>query len=263
MLYINVNYWCVVGLKPGESVVVNVHTCPEWIYITFGVILAGAIPLGYDFIQNDGGDLVDTLKQLKTCAMLVLSPGNNYKNWEIVTKVIDSFKPNGEATCIQAPYLRYMIGHDFTNTGPHVKQFWDLLSDCNSDIPLPEADTNDAAALFATSGSTGSSKIAVHTHASMLSGRTMVYKGVYNNEFTFFNNDPLHWIGSFPFHLFYGQKRVTTTSLSKDELEKVKTLVHVIQEEECDVMLAWSLTLTSMLSGKVSDMINCPRVNIY
>lgn len=232
--------------------IIHVHTCPEWIYITFGVILARALPLGVNFIQNDGGDILDTMKQLRNCAMLVLSPGNNHKNWKIVKQFIDSVSPSGEAKCNQVPHLRYLIGHGFNKTVHKIKQLSDLMSEHYPDVRLEEACENDAAVLFATSGSTGASKIAVHTHASMLVGRRMKDRFVYESKYVFFNNDPFHWIGSFPFHLFYGQKRVTTTRLSLDEHQKVMDMLKVIHKERCNVMLAWALTLHTMLNEKVS-----------
>lgn len=231
---------------------INLQTCPEWIYITFGTILAGALPLGLDFNQNDGGDLLSATKQLRTCAMLVLDPGCNGKNWAIAKRFVEMYSANGDARSCMIPQLRYLIGHNFHDVEQDIKQLHDLLSVCHSDAKLPEATGNDVAVLFATSGSTGASKIAAHTHASMLSGRKMVDRGVYNRRHIFFNCDPFHWIGSFPFHLFYGQKRVTTTTLSKDEHEKVKHVIKVIDEERCTVMLAWAVTLSTMLHDQVS-----------
>ena len=67
----------------------NVRPCPEWLYLTFGSILAGIVVVGKSFTNKDGGDLVDIVNKLRTCSLLVLDPGVDGQNWENVSKVLE------------------------------------------------------------------------------------------------------------------------------------------------------------------------------
>ena len=140
------------GVKPKEIVAINLRTCPEWLYTAFGAMMAGAVPFGISFTYTDGSDFIAVMEQLKSCSCLVMDPGVDGENWNILSKLIESHDQNGAVTSEKMPDLRYLIGNDPEKMAG-VKPLNDLLADDQNKQELPDLQSDDLAGLFQTSGS--------------------------------------------------------------------------------------------------------------
>lgn len=94
------------GVKPGELVAINIRPCPEWLYLAFGSMFAGAAPVCISFTYKDENDLRTLMNKMVNCTMLVLDPGVDDEIWSIVEHMVDSVSPDGTATCLNIPSLR-------------------------------------------------------------------------------------------------------------------------------------------------------------
>ena len=64
-----------IGVKPKEIVAINLKPCQDWLFLTFGAMFAGAVPISISFTYTDGSDVIAMMKKLKTCSMLIFEPG--------------------------------------------------------------------------------------------------------------------------------------------------------------------------------------------
>ncbi|XP_052759945.1 uncharacterized protein LOC128202831 [Mya arenaria] len=75
------------GLRKGECVAIDLRSCPEWVYLTFGCMVAGLRPACLSFTYTDGSDVVATMERLQTCALLVMDPGENGEKWDVLEQL--------------------------------------------------------------------------------------------------------------------------------------------------------------------------------
>ncbi|XP_053383439.1 crotonobetaine/carnitine--CoA ligase-like [Mercenaria mercenaria] len=179
-----------IGVKERELVAVNLRTCPEWLYITFGAMMAGAIPVPIAFVYEDGSDIIEVMKRLEKCSTLVMDPGWDGENLKIIKRLVNSCNDSGEVECEQMPYLRNLIVHDPANIEPQFKcrRLDDLVNETDNEIKLPPIDEDEIAVLLQTSGSTGIAKLVAHTHKSLLLTCLFQDCGWFTPENVYFND---------------------------------------------------------------------------
>lgn len=240
------------GLKKGEVVAINIQSCPEWLYATFGAMIAGAIPMSVSFTYTDGSDLIALMEKLKTCSFLVMDPGYDNINWTILRHHLDEFDEHGNAKSRKMPYLRHLIGVAFVETGSNVLNFSDLLCKDYSDVNLPELEPTDISCLFQTSGSTGAPKVVAHTHESLINTVTAKHIEIMDPKYKLYNDRPFTWGGGFPYSLLTGQTRVTTSGQRGPPNDNISFMMKVIATERCTSLFLLPPALYELIKRQVS-----------
>lgn len=228
------------GLKKQEIVAVNLQSCPEWLYATFGAAMAGGIPVGIVFTYTDGSDVIALMERLQKCSFLVMDSGPNNTNWDIITKLLDECHNDGTVNSQKMPYLRRLFGHEFSDEvySTSVKRFVDLLGEEHPEIKLPDIRADDILCLFQTSGSTGVPKPVIYTHDMVTRVVDANIVKEFNQKYVLFNDRPFTWGGGFPFSAVTGQKRVTISGYCKQPDDRVSFIIEVIERERCSVIFA-------------------------
>lgn len=240
------------GIKRKEIVALNLRTCPEWLYGTFGAMLAGAIPVSISFAYSDGRDVVAMMKKLQHCSALVMDPGHGNMQWEIFRKLIDEYAADGTVKSTNLPYLRHMFGVGFDSLT--VKRFQDIIEGRHEDIVLPDVNPDDIATMIQTSGSTGVAKLVVHTHKSMLTLVGTDLK-IIDNNYVIYNDRPFNWIGGFPISVLTGQRRVTVSGFGEVPQNNISFVLDVIQKEECSMVLALPPLMAELIRHQVRSSV--------
>lgn len=218
-------------MKRGEIVAVNIRPCPEWLFMVFGSVLAGAVPVGIVFTYTDGSDLIAMMKKLGKCSLLALDSDEDGNNWEIVNKLVDDYSVDGHVSSTAMPNLRYLVGHNCKDGISGIKTVDDLLAVEINGVQLPELAEDEPAILFQTSGSTGVPKLAAHTHASLMSYRRTSGYEYFSNQHRSFNNRPFNWIGGFPISVLLGQTRVAMSGMGEAPKDQLSRIIEIIAEE--------------------------------
>lgn len=223
------------GVKKDEVIAINVRNCVEWLYMVIGAMMAGAIPVSISFTYTDGSDLVAMMEKLQTCSLLVIDPGEDGANWNIVKKLVNLQTEKGHVTSEQMPYLRYLITHkdeDFTDMKDNL-HLNDFSENFQEDIELPTISEDNRAFLFQTSGSTGVPKLVAHTHKAIRICQQVAMETLVAGESATFNDRPFAWIGGFPLTLISGTKRVTMSGFSPPPTDRAAFLIEIAKRENC------------------------------
>ena len=228
------------GVKKDEVIAVNVRNCVEWLFIVIGAMMAGAIAVSISFTYTDGSDLVAMMEKLQTCSMLIMDPGLDGANWNIVKKFITLQTEKGHVRSKQMPYLRYLITHkdeDFSDMKDnlHLDEF---LENVREEVELPDIKEDGIAFLFQTSGSTGVPKLVAHTHKAIRSCQHVAIEALVAGESVTFNDRPFAWIGGFPLTLISGIKRVTISGFSPAPSDRPAFIIEVAKRENCSSVSA-------------------------
>ena len=239
------------GVRQSECIAISMRSCPEWIYATFGAILAGARPISLSLTYTDGSDIVAMMEKLETCAAFVLDPGVDGANWHIFNKVIDDYDRAGKVTSKQMPYLRYLICHDRSQTDRGALNLNEMMSWDNSSIALPILHADDIALLLQTSGSTGIPKAVSHTHRSLIAGSTYFNERMSGRDEILYNDRPFTWIGGFPVSVITGETRVLWSGFCDTPKDAVGFMIDVIKREHCNSMLILPPRLSELIHRQV------------
>jgi acyl-coenzyme A synthetase/AMP-(fatty) acid ligase len=248
------------GVKKGELIAINLRNCPEWLYLQFGVMFSGAVPVSISFTYKDGSDLIALMEKLGNCCLLALDPGVDGLNWQIVKKLLNRYSPDGTASSDKLPSLRYVIGHEVgwknSREMTGVKTISELVNETNPAVTCPIIDKDDAAFFVQTSGSTGVPKLVVHTHRSIMTVRQLGSVGLVDSSVVQYNDRPFCWIGGFPMSIVTGQKRVTVSGFSPIPDDRVTSLIDIVQKEKCTLLTALPPLLHGLIRAEVRICFN-------
>ena len=242
------------GVKKGEVVAVCLRSCPEWLYVTFGAIMAGAIPIGLSFTYADGSDVVAMMEKLQTCSTIIMDPAIDKENWNIFTKLISNLDDDGHVASNLMTYLRYVICRSEPEESYKTLTVEEMMTWNNPGISLPSLQSDDIAVLFQTSGSTGFPKACAHTHKSFTSSIRNISESFVHKATIMYNDRPFAWVGGFPFNVVSGETRVTPSGFSDPPEDKVAFIFDVIRREKCTIMGALVLLFNSMLDKQVRNL---------
>ncbi|KAL4220912.1 hypothetical protein ACF0H5_019178 [Mactra antiquata] len=244
------------GIKRGDFVALNLRSSPQWLYAAFGTMIAGACLASVSFTYKDGSDLVAIMTKMEKCSVLVMDPGENGQNWNIVKTLLDKIEDNGIVRSSRMPYLKYLFGYekDEAKYMEGVKNMEDLINDdAGTGVCLPNITENDLAVLFQTSGSTGVPKLVALTHRYMLVFRETTsgpFTAFLDSKNVVFNNRPFTWIGGFPLSVMSGQKRVTISGFEAVPEDTLTGTIDIIVREQCNVMLTLPPSLHALINRK-------------
>lgn len=245
------------GVRKGELIAVNIRSCPEWLFLVYGAMAAGAIPVGISFTYTNGSDLIAMMNKLETCCLLALDPGCDSANWEIVKHLTESYSSDGRMVSNNMPSLRYLIVHEGmgdTVLMQGAKTLEELISEDNSSVTLPDIDENDLAVLLQTSGSTGVPKLVAHTHKSILAIRELSTMVFLDTSVIQYNDRPFTWIGGFPISPLIGQKRVTVSGLSSKSRDNVASVIDTVCRERCTSLTVLPPMLHALIRRQVRQL---------
>lgn len=226
------------GVKQKEVVALNVRNCPHWLFATFGAMMAGAIPVSISFTYKNGSDLVAVMERLAKCCLLVMDPGVDCANWNVVKELVDIQNENGDVSSAHMPYLRYLLSHERGDTTEMsgVLHLDTLLANDFTDTELPSISENDIAFLFQTSGSTGIPKLVAHSHRGICLTQQLGSAAIDVSKLRIFGDRPFAWIGGFPLTVISGITRVTLSGFSPPPVDKAAFLIEIAKREQCAVV---------------------------
>ncbi|XP_053402596.1 uncharacterized protein LOC123550681 [Mercenaria mercenaria] len=215
-----------------------------------GAMMAGAIPVSITFTYTDGNDLIAMMEKLEKCSLLVLDPGLESSNWNILRRLLDEYKADGKIRSKIMPYLRHLLGVAFEREpdAQNVKDFRDLLDEYHPDIELPYIDPNEIYGLFQTSGSTGVPKLVAHVYLSTM--KLSHAFGMIENKSIIFNDRPFNWGGGYPFSVLTGQTRVTLSEFCDPPKDRISFMIEVIEKERCSMVFALPPLMHELIKRK-------------
>ena len=205
------------GIKQGEVVAISIRDSPEWLFIHYGIIIAGAIPFGISFLTPDGNDVISLLKRISNCSAIFLDPGPEDATWTIFKSLIESLDNKGKVKSSKIRSLRYCIllckPGDATETIA-LSEFENMAKE---DTRLPDINEDDIQMLFQSSGSTGVPKLIAHTHKSLANNlRFFKHVGLTGGDAeVIYNTLPFRWMGGYTWNIYQGETRVTRSGMCK------------------------------------------------
>ena len=225
------------GVKKSEVIAIVLKSCPEWLYATFGAILAGARPISLSFTYTDGSDVIAMMKKLDTCSTIVLDPAEDVETWTIFQKLVKDYDENGHAQSDLMPYLKHLICRQRVSDTKNILTIEDMMEWKPQDITLPTVTPEDIVALFQTSGSTGVPKAVAHTNRSVIACILNI-ASTYPDDLFFitYNDRPFNWVGGFPLNVITGETTVTRYGYSEDPKDLAGFILSVVKRENCAIL---------------------------
>ncbi|MCQ2552992.1 MAG: acyl--CoA ligase, partial [Clostridia bacterium] len=207
------------GIKKGDRVAILMFNCLEWLPIYFGILKTGAIAVPFNFRFD--ADEIKYCIDLAEVHMLFFGP-------EFIGRIesIENKISNGR--------LLIYVGD---NCPTFAESYRELVADCSSQAPDIQLTTEDDAAIYFSSGTTGFPKAILHNHESLIQAAEMEQKHhLTGRDDVFLCIPPLyhtgakfHWMGS----LVAGSKAVLLKGTSPE------IILDAVSKEHCT--LVWLL----------------------
>lgn len=223
------------GVQKGDIVAIDMPNFPEWLYLFFGTMQAGAIPVGIAFKNKDLSNVIAMLQKNDRCSVIVTSHTEHDDTWSVLRQYLDEVRPDGSVSSLALPYLKYVfLRYGNSTQGINdANDIREILKENHDDVSLPELSGDDIAFGKQSSGSTGPSKLVTRTHKSFMKS---FYKQLNqpNYRVKVFNDNCFCWVGGFPFNVINGFTRLTLVNEEGFPFEKRKQLTfRVIVDEQC------------------------------
>lgn len=213
---------------------------PERLITDLGIMFAGCTPLNGQILMADGEDFFLSVR-VSRCKAVVMCPHQQHTAWKLLgSKVFgDTSGLFGAMSCDKAPELTsaILVSRDVFNVGiPVIEE----INKDNCSIFVADLDPYDVLTVFATSGSTGYSKLVARTHdwlTSMFASTNVRFTDLqlYATQTTF-SDRPIGWIGGYPLTTYgQGEKRVLLDSLCENlnSTQKASLCWSAICKENC------------------------------
>lgn len=225
------------GVKRGDKVAILMMNCLEWLPIYFGVLKTGAlaVPLNFRFTSAEIKKCVETAD----AKVLVFGP-------EFVERV-DEIRED-----ISGVENLIFVGE---NCPDFAENFSDLIDQFPANAPDVKISDADDAALYFTSGTTGTPKPILHPHSNLVSACvTEQNHHLQKHDDNFLCIPPLyhtgakmHWFGS----LISGSKAVILRGV------KPKWILEAVSEEEVTIvwlLVPWAQDILDAIENKEVDL---------
>ncbi len=207
------------GLEKGQRVAILLMNCLEWLPIYFGILKAGAIavPLNYRYTSDE----IKYCLELAECDVLLFGPEFN----ERIAAIKDEI-PNVK--------IKLFVGQ---GRPAFAESYYALTACCSSVRPKTPLNSDEDAAIYFSSGTTGFPKAILHTHRSLITACEVErdhHKQTREDNFLcipplYHTGAKMHWFGSF----LSGSKAVLLRSTSP------KAIIKTTSEEA--ITIVWLL----------------------
>ena len=242
------------GVKRNELVAISVRDSPEWLFIHYGIVMAGAIPFGLSFMSPDGSDVITLLQRLEKCSSIFLDPGPNNYSWNIFKTIVERIDGKGNLKLHKITSLRYCVCLFKPNNETNVLSLAEFENMAKEYTQLPNINEDDTLVLFQSSGSTGVPKVIAHTHKSLshcvrfftLSGLTG------EDDDVIYNGLPFRWMGGYMWNMYHGETRVTRSGMCKMPDDMSEFVYNAILQEKVTLLFTLLSFVAELMQRKVS-----------
>ncbi|XP_046569920.1 LOW QUALITY PROTEIN: long-chain-fatty-acid--CoA ligase FadD13-like [Haliotis rubra] len=205
------------GLKRGDVVCNTLTNSPERLITDFGIMTAGCVAANAQALLADGTDLLHVIN-LGSCRLLIgdnTLPGGA---WDLLKphfgEILDSKVKSSNAPNLEIVEFVGVKGGS---------NYLEMLRQEGDQVPVEVLPT-DTALYWATSGSTGFSKLVPKTHEVMiqLASRFIRIHRMRNQNEVLFSDRPLGWGGGWP----YGYIEMAIPQILTDTRGSVRDQLH-------------------------------------
>ena len=225
------------GVKKGDKVAILLMNCLEWLPIYFGILKAGAVAVPLNF--RYAADEIKYCLGLSDSSYLVFGP-------EFIGRI--------ESICDQLTDIKslFFVGE---NCPSFAEPLHSLTMYASNETPDVKLTSEDDAAIYFSSGTTGFPKAILHPHRSLTASCfTEQNHHSQTRQDVFLCIPPLyhtgakmHWFGSF----LVGGKAVLLRGI------KPKTILHAVSEERCTIvwlLVPWAQDILDAIESKEVDL---------
>ncbi|UCD79645.1 MAG: acyl--CoA ligase, partial [Desulfobacterales bacterium] len=228
------------GIQKGDKVIHLMMNCMEWLPAYFGILRTGAwaVPLNFRFSSDD----------IKLCNTIAEA-----KAFVFGEEFIERVAPI--KTTLDRSVVNYVFVGPEDRRPDFAEQYTDVLASSSAEPQPIECDLNDSAALYFTSGTTGTPK-AVHLthrnleHACYVENRH--HNQIHKDNFLcipplYHTGAKMHWFGNF----IVGAKAVILKGV------KPKWILEAISEEKITLiflLVPWAHDILIAIENKDVDL---------
>ena len=204
------------GIKKGDKVAILLMNCIEWLPIYFGILKTGAmaVPLNYRYSASE----IKYCLELADVDYIVFGP---------------EFTGRVEEICTRVKRVKLWLYHG-EDCPTFAESYDSLVSFCSSKTPQIELCDDDFAAVYFSSGTTGSPKAIIHKHQSLMHScltEQNHHKQTKDDVFLcipplYHTGAKMHWFGSF----LMGARSVILKGI------KPEWILRAVSQEKCSIV---------------------------
>ncbi|XP_046372923.2 3-[(3aS,4S,7aS)-7a-methyl-1,5-dioxo-octahydro-1H-inden-4-yl]propanoyl:CoA ligase-like [Haliotis rufescens] len=231
------------GLKQGDVVCNTLTNSPERLITDFGIMTAGCVAANAQALLADGTDLLHVIN-LSGCRLLIgdnTLPGGA---WDLLKPHLGEIM-DLKVKSINAPKLEIVEFVGVKGGGDYLE----MLHQEGDPVPVEILPT-DTALYWATSGSTGFSKLVPKTHEILFllaSSFTKMFQ-IQNENDALYSDRPLGWGGGWPYVFIDIAMPQILTDTRGSVGDQAQLTLDILQKHKCTVAI---LTLSFM--GKLAE----------
>ncbi|XP_046566044.1 3-[(3aS,4S,7aS)-7a-methyl-1,5-dioxo-octahydro-1H-inden-4-yl]propanoyl:CoA ligase-like [Haliotis rubra] len=251
------------GVQPGDVVCVCLPNSPERVVVDFGVQLTGAVSMNGRILRSDCQDILESMRKAK-CKVLVIDPDETSQAWKMCrnhVKLVSEDPHMPTATSVAVPTLTNIA---FCKTRKPDSAFLKTLPPRTDRAPNnPKQKPTDVAYIFATSGTTGYSKLVQHTNRSLMvmSFRLSEATGMKDKHCKSFSAAPLGWIGGFlAYYLFSGCPLALVDDTAEAVADRLQYIWGVACKEDITVCTLASFQFMGIFGRKDICESSCKKL---
>lgn len=232
------------GIVKGDVVATCLFNDLESLLSIFAIISAGGIVASLAMLQADGSDVQRLLQKLGARA-LIIDPGDGV--FKGCKHFIDAHLECGKVKSKLVSSLQIFISTKAVDD-IHLLTLGDLF-EMQVHSRFPCLDPEDTYIYVATSGSTGQSKFAPHSHFSaMVNGQQLKESICYGDNDIIYNERRLGWTGGFPFMFLHdGATCVMKTTQTPNLADHCELTYRILVEEHCTHAGLFPATIAGLL----------------
>lgn len=225
------------GAARGQLVVNTLTNSPERVVCEAAILLTGAASVNAQCMLVDGSDLLGTVR-VSRAAFLLVDPDVTHSPWHVLSKYVTVDDVGNVVTSEQLPHLKRVY---FVRRVAPPEDGEDFLSKMEASSESFEADDvtpDDVCSVFTTSGSSGFSKLVVHTHRALTSAvlHDNPVMASLTGEEVEFSMAPLGWLGGYAGNnILTGSVRVLCDTRHGLPADVIDFMLQAFEEEKVDL----------------------------